>query len=170
MWWEVEQGAKGHVSFIHPLPPTFIYCCFLNGVKKTNTKTEPSLPPRLRVCLPPSPPNTPATPPLLSPSCPVMCSGQTVWLLGVSGMIIETEASKDIPRCLAYPENEPGLFRLGSLLTALSGTVVSCRLRCTYRGVVFFCLFFKQSSFTGLFFLLLYLILVLWSFCFRFPF
>lgn len=35
----------------------------------------------------------------LSPSCPVMCSGQTVWLLGVSGMIIETEARKDIPHC-----------------------------------------------------------------------
>lgn len=121
MWREVEQGTKGQMCHL------FIQChlllffvVFFKGEKDTNTKTELSLPPRLCVCLPP-PPLLPCSP----PSCPVMCSGQTVWLLGVSGMIIETEASKDIPRCLAYPENELGLFRLGSLLTALSGTVAS---------------------------------------------
>lgn len=78
----------------------YLYHLVFIGQKDTNTKTELCfslrLPPSL--CLPPS------LPPSLSPSCPVMCSGQTVWLLGVSGMIIETEASKDIPRCLVYPE------------------------------------------------------------------
>lgn len=43
----------------------------------------------------------------LSPSCPVMCSGQTLWLLGVSGMIIEREAREDIP--LLFMSLEPSV-------------------------------------------------------------
>lgn len=46
----------------------------------------------------------------LSPSCPVMCSGQTLWLLGVSGMIIERAARKDIP--LLFTSLEPSLLVL----------------------------------------------------------
>lgn len=37
-----------------------------------------------------------------------MCSGQTLWLLGVSGMIIEREARKDIP--LLFVRLEPSLL------------------------------------------------------------
>lgn len=36
-----------------------------------------------------------------------MCSGQTLWLLGVSGTIIEREARKDIP--LLFMSLEPSL-------------------------------------------------------------
>lgn len=58
MRWEVEQGAKGRMCrlFIqcHLLLSVVVFF-FVNGVKKdTNTKTEPSLAPRLRVCLPPA--------------------------------------------------------------------------------------------------------------------
>lgn len=135
---EAEQNARGQTcrSFIQchllllsvvAFPPPHI-------VKKTQTEKLSSL--SLLACVSASRPLTPPLPhPHRSPSCPVMCSGQTVWLLGVSGMIIETEASKDIPRCLAYPENKPGLFRLGSLLTALTGTVASRTRPCPYRGV-----------------------------------
>lgn len=42
-----------------------------------------------------------------------MCSGQTLWLLGVSGMIIEREAREDIP--LLFMSLEPSLLRASPL-------------------------------------------------------
>lgn len=139
-------------------------------MKKTQTQKQSSLSPSSPVCLPPALP-----PPALSfppPSCPVMCSGQTVWLLGVSGMIIETEASKDIPRCLAYPENEPGPFRLWLFAdSTFRDSGLTRRLQCPYRvfytvsfGWIFLIYFFFFTSAVSEW------ILVMWSFCFRFPF
>lgn len=138
-------------------------------MKKTQTQKQSSLSPSSPVCLPPALP-----PPALSfppPSCPVMCSGQTVWLLGVSGMIIETEASKDIPRCLAYPENEPGPFRLWLFAdSTFRDSGLTRRLQCPYRVFLYsllwvdsFFFFFFNSAISEW-------ILVMWSFCFRFPF
>lgn len=65
-------------------------------------------------------------------------------------MIIETEASKDIPRCLAYPENEPGPFRLWLFAdSTFRDSGLTRRLQCPYRvfytvsfGWIFFIIFF----------------------------
>lgn len=67
-----RAGCDGpDVLFIYPVPPTLVFCCccFRRGEKDTNTKTELSLPPRLRLSLPPSPPlfhHSSAALPLLS--------------------------------------------------------------------------------------------------------
>lgn len=78
------------------------YFCYVMD-EKTNTHTQSTDTLSLSfLCLSASLP--------LSPSCPVMCSGQTLWLLGVSGMIIEREARKDIP--LLFMSLEPSLVVL----------------------------------------------------------
>lgn len=140
----------------------YLYHLVFIGQKDTNTKTELCFSLRLCVCLPP---------PSLSPSCPVMCSGQTVWLLGVSGMIIETEASKDIPRCLVYPETSLAaqalLLYWQHFSCSPQRTVASCRLWCPYHcHTVSFGWNFLFTSYSQI--AKSEWIVFMWSFCFRF--